>query len=75
MEPYANHGGDSGVLEFETGSDFIRVVFSDGSRYLYTYGSTGPHDIERMKALARGGQGLNTFINTTVRKRYARKER
>jgi hypothetical protein len=75
MERYGNLGGDSGVVAYEIGPDFIRVQFSDGAVYLYTYASAGSHNIEHMKQLARGGQGLNSFINTTVSKAYARKER
>ena len=75
MERYKNLKGDSGVSAYETGSDFIRVEFSNGSIYLYTYASTGSDNIECMKRLAADGQGLNTFINTTVRKAFASKER
>ncbi|MCR4427652.1 MAG: hypothetical protein NUW23_15980 [Firmicutes bacterium] len=75
MERYANLGGDSGVVAYEIGDDFVRVQFWDGSIYLYTYASAGVNNIERMKELARGGQGLNAFINRYVRKAYARKER
>lgn len=75
MERYANLGGDSGVVGYEIGNDFIRVQFSDGSIYLYTYTSAGADNIEQMKRLARNGQGLNAFINRHVRKAYARKER
>ena len=75
MERYANLGGNSGVIGYEIGDDFIRVYFFDGSIYLYTYASAGSYNIEEMKQLARRGQGLNAFINTTVRKAYARKER
>lgn len=75
MERYKNLSGDSGVVAYEIGPDFIRVRFSDGEIYLYNYASAGPHNIEHMKQLARSGQGLNSFINTTVRKAYARKER
>ena len=75
MERYANLGGDSGVVGYEIGNDFIRVQFSDGSIYLYTYASAGANNIEQMRKLARNGQGLNAFINKNVRKAYARKER
>ena len=75
MEPYRNLGGDSGVESYEIGSDFIRVQFSDGSVYLYTYERPGSQNVEHMKQLAVNGQGLNSFINTTVRYDYARKER
>lgn len=75
MEDYRNLGGDSGVAAYEIGAEFIRVEFKDGSIYLYTYSSAGSHKIEHMKQLARGGEGLNAFINTDVRKAYERKER
>ena len=75
MESYRDIDGDSGVQAYEIGPDFIRVMFSTGAVYLYTYGSAGMQNIERMKQLARSGNGLNAFINTTVRKAYARKER
>lgn len=74
MERYANRGGDSGVIGYEIGDDFIRVRFSDGSIYLYTHSSAGANNIEHMKKLARNGQGLNAFINRNVRRAYARKE-
>lgn len=74
MERYRNLGGDSGVAAYEVGNDFIRVMFSDRSVYLYTDASAGSHNIREMKRLAREGQGLNAFINTTVQKKYARKE-
>lgn len=75
MERYGNVGGDSGVTAYESGADFIRVQFSDGGMYLYTYGVTGRERVDRMKQLASSGQGLNSYINKTVRKAYARKER
>ncbi len=75
MEQYKNLGQDSGVVAFESGIDFIKVQFRDGSVYLYTYSSAGSDNIEHMKQLARNGEGLNSFINRKVRKAYARKER
>lgn len=75
MNRYLNLGGNSGVSTYENGPNFIRVRFSDGGVYLYTYISAGLKNIEHMKQLAQNGRGLNTFINTTVRKKYAKKER
>ncbi len=75
MDKYLNTGGDSGVVAYEITADSIRVQFSDGSIYLYTCASAGSQNIEKMKQLARTGEGLNAFINTQVRKSYARKER
>jgi hypothetical protein len=75
LERYANLSGDSGVAFYEIGSDYIRIQFSDGSVYLYNYSSAGSANIEHMKKLAGAGRGLNSFIGTTVRNGYARKER
>jgi hypothetical protein len=75
MERYANLSGDSGVVSFEIGSDFIRIQFSDGGIYLYTYASAGAENIEQMKILARSGRGLGSFTIRVVRKKYTRKER
>ena len=75
MERYKNLSGGSGIVAYESGPDFIRVQFSSGSVYLYTYESAGSENIEEMKELASKGEGLNSFINTTVRYYYARRER
>ncbi len=75
MERYKDINGDSGVIAYECGTDYIRVQFSTGAVYLYTNESAGSHNIEHMKALARSGDGLNAYININVRKMYARKER
>lgn len=75
MQTYANLGGDSSVWAFECGSDFIRVQFTDGAVYLYTYVSCGRSACEHMKSLAHAGQGLNAFINSSVKYGYARRER
>lgn len=74
MKPYMNLGGDSNVSAYETGIDFIRVQFKDRSIYLYTSSSAGSHNIAKMKSLAEAGRGLNSYINTHVRKLYAKKE-
>ena len=75
MERYKNLSGGSGIVAYESGTDFIRVQFSSGSVYLYTYESAGSESIEEMKELASKGEGLNSFINATVRYYYARRER
>lgn len=75
MIQYKNLRGDSGVYAYEIGNDFIKVQFRDGSIYLYNNASAGSSNISQMKMLALGGSGLNSFINTNVRKRYASKLR
>ena len=73
MEIYRNVSGDSGVDQYEIGDNFIKVQFSTGAQYLYTYSSAGMSNIEHMKKLAKSGDGLNAFINTHVKKLYERK--
>jgi len=73
MTRYKNLESDSGIIAYETASDSISVVFKDRSLYMYTYRSAGQANIQRMKALAATGRGLNTFISQNVKKAYASK--
>jgi len=75
MQRYLNVGGDSSVAAYECGDGYIRVLFTDGSQYLYTDASAGPGNIAQMKLLAAQGHGLNSFIMRVVRKGYASRER
>lgn len=75
MERYRNIGGNSGIRSYEIGADSIIIEFSDGGKYLYNNQSTGSSNIERMKTLAVSGRGLNSFISTTIKKRFASKLR
>jgi hypothetical protein len=73
VERYQDLSGGSGVAAYRIGHDSIVVRFKTGHGYLYTYASTGRSNVERMKLLAARGEGLATFINQHVGKRYARK--
>lgn len=75
MEEYRDINGDSGVIRYEMGIDYIRVQFKTGAVYKYTYNSAGKENIEHMKLLAKNGDGLNAFINTTVRRDYEVREK
>ena len=75
MKRYRNLGGDSNVVSYEDGENFIRVQFADGSIYLYTYTVPGHDEVEHMKQLAEKDHGLNSYINRVIRKRFAAKER
>ena len=75
MEQYQNLAGNSGVATYESGLDFIRVQFTNGETYLYTYDSAGADAVERMKTLAEQGRGLSTFISRTVKGAFAAKSR
>lgn len=52
MKIYKDIDGDSGVVAYEYGNDYIRVQFKTGSPYTYNYDSAGRHHIEKMKELA-----------------------
>lgn len=75
MERYWNASGRSGVVAYEIAPDSIKVEFSDGGVYLYSYASAGRRNIERMKILAATGRGLSTFIVRHVREAYEAKLR
>ncbi|HCL01865.1 MAG TPA: hypothetical protein DHW61_05520 [Lachnoclostridium phytofermentans] len=51
--------GDLGVKSYEYGDGYIRVMFSTGAIYLYTNESAGLANIQLMKELTDGGEGLN----------------
>lgn len=70
MEKYANRSGQSGVSAYEIGPNYIRVRFSSGSVYQYSYRKAGQSHVENMKQLAMQGSGLNSYINTNVKFKY-----
>jgi len=67
MLKYKNKKGNSGVVAFQIGEDFIKVKFKDGNLYKYTFSSAGKENITKMKELAKMGERLSTFISTTVK--------
>lgn len=72
MKIYKDIDGDSGVVAYEYGNDYIRVQFKTGSPYTYNYDSAGRHHIEKMKELADAGDGLNAYINYNVKYNYVK---
>ena len=70
MTAYKNAGGNSGVAAYEIGPDYIKVQFTTGKIYTYSYASAGRGNIEQMKILAQSGSGLNAFIKTHVNNLY-----
>ena len=72
---YANLSGRSGVDKTKSVRGSLTVKFLDGSRYTYTNTSAGQYSMRRMRQLAGRGQGLNGYINTSVKKGYESKER
>jgi hypothetical protein len=70
VQPYLNRSGDSGVVAYDVGPDYIRVRFRGGGTYQYSYASAGQHHVEQMKTLATAGRGLSTYISQHVRRLY-----
>lgn len=70
---YKNLDGDSGIVRFDYGSDWIEIEFRGGSLYRYTNASAGSGNIDEMKRLADLGDGLNSFIMRNAKNSYASK--
>ncbi|AWK07091.1 hypothetical protein HYN56_23805 [Flavobacterium crocinum] len=70
MERYANRNGQSGVSAYEIGTNYIRIRFSSGSVYQYSYRKAGQYHVDNMKRLATQGYGLNSYINAYVKFKY-----
>lgn len=75
MQKYSNLSGKSGVTGFQIYEAAVAVEFSGKQTYLYSYQSAGVENVEKMKRLARKGEGLATFISRYVPHDYARKLR
>jgi hypothetical protein len=75
MEKYKNKSGNSGVTHYEIGNDFIKIKFENNPEiYTYNYQIPGSSAVEKMKALAKDGEGLSTFITQEVKDDYFGKE-
>ena len=72
MQPYRNLDGHSGVRSYELGADWIRVWFDDGEPYTYSAANAGAEHVRNMQILARGGEGLATYISKFVHDDYDR---
>lgn len=71
MIRYQNKGGNSAIVFYEIGDDYIKIWFKDAKRtYVYSYKSAGKENVEYMKRLALEGQGLNAFIKKYVNQGY-----
>jgi hypothetical protein len=68
---YRNQGGNSGVVAYALLPDAIAVQFADGRVYLYNHDCPGRRHVSRMRAIAREGQGLSTYISRHVGNRFA----
>ena len=72
MQRYRNLSGESGVVAYAYGDDWIEVEVG-GRRfrgYRYTARSAGRERVERLKALAEAGRGLASYISREVKGGY-----
>lgn len=64
MKRYKNKSGNSGIAFYETGPDFIKVIFTTSPNiYVYDKSKIAAHHIEQMKLLADSGKALGTYIS------------
>lgn len=70
MQIYKNLGGNSNIIAFELGDDYIDVQFNKGMIYRYSYISAGILKVNEMKRLALQGYGLNSYIMRNARTNY-----
>ena len=75
MQRYTNRSGESGVLAYELGHDWIIVKFAEGAVYRYDAERPGAAFVAEMKRLAERGQGLSGYISRAVQKNFAKKLR
>lgn len=75
MPAYANKGGNSGVVSYETTAESITVQFKDGWKYVYDSNKPGAATVAKMKELAQAGHGLNSYISSVVKKNFSDKHR
>jgi hypothetical protein len=67
--------GDSGVLAYTVGDDFIKVRFRHSPKiYVYDRVKPGPLHVGKMKKLAATGKNLSTYISQHVKENYSRIE-
>lgn len=72
MQPYANLGGKSTILNYELRPGAVVVEFKGKPPYRYSHANAGAANVERMKLLVIAGRGLGTFISWNVHSRYER---
>ena len=75
MERYKNLDRNSSIFSYEFRAGYIDVAFEDGTVYRYTVASAGSENLNNMKVLATSGRGLNSYINTYVKRGYQSKRK
>lgn len=75
MQRYRDTDGESSILAYESGPDYLRVQFSDGSILRYTTASVGPRHLDEMQRRATEGEALEQYLTMHAKNKHAMKER
>jgi len=68
QQPYRNQGGNSQILSYETGNEFLKVEFAEtGAVFKFSYRTAGKRHVDEMKRLAQSGEGLDKYICENMR--------
>ena len=73
MEHYLNKSGTSPVTKFKIEQEKITVWYNDDTSYSYSYARAGQPIVEKLKELARTGEGLATYISQQAKFLYDHK--
>lgn len=73
MEHYLNKSGTSPVTKFKIEEEKITVWYNDDTSYSYSYARAGQPIVDRLKELARKGEGLATYISQQAKFLYDHK--
>lgn len=73
MKTYKSSNVESQVKAYQIYKDAIKIKFTDGSIYLYTYEKSGHRAVETMKVLANDQHGLGTYITENTAREDADK--
>lgn len=73
MQPYTDRGGDTTVIGFEDGDDFIRIQYLDGAILEFRVGEVSAAHVMNLRQLAQLGEGLQSYLSRHVPTRLARR--
>lgn len=73
MEHYLNKSGNSPITKFRIEEQKVTVWYNDDTSYSYSYSRAGQSIVDRIKELAREGEGLATFISQQAKFLYDHK--
>ena len=71
MKAYRNESGKSGITAYDYTDTHIDIQFRGGKVYRYKRQTLGELKFWNMVAAAVMGNGLNSFINRSVRRKSA----